>query len=370
MKHEIHLDLDPASDQFKELQDAYLNDKTYTIEQGGITYTGCRIANIQLAGPANDVRGYVTLTTRCGSALPEIVSTPEGRNTYRDLSEQDRSELKARSLAWLDNNQRFGGDPFDPNAKSFYDGRIRDDRIPAGVNTGRLTGKASLLVSQGLHRKLIAGSYHTNVMEYTSGGPWKRPGVGFYPNEKFRFGELEMKSWKFKSVHPKDIDFDELTGSVTRQNPLALVKGKYVGQEMKQRVKRDAAGNWIMREVWDAELDENRTGAQQVVDPKFPGVIFLRDPVAVFEDYFVPVEREENYVVVHRSLYDKGLVAQIDLPTAKAPKLANAVGARVYAGVKTAEFRNWIAWAKEVRAASWHDEDRRKATFEVDLPTI
>lgn len=382
MNHEIHLDLDPASDQFKELQDAYLNDKTYTIERGGVTYTGCRITSIRLEGPGNDVRGYVTLTAPFNSALPEIVSTPEGRNAYRDLSEQDYSKVEARTLAWLDDNQQFGGDPFDPDAKSFYDGRIRDpfaymnaksdDRIPAGVITGRLTGKAARLASQEIHRKidkqLRLGASYPHKMEYAKGGPWTRPGVGFYPHEKFRFEELEMKNWKFKSVHPKDIDFDELCESVTRQNPLAIVKGTYTERVKHPTATRNPAGEIIMRNIWDETLDANRAGAVQTVNAEFPGVIFLKDPVPVMGFTLKPVEREENYVVVHRSLYDKSLVAAIDLPTALAPKLANAVGARVYTAVKTAEFRNWIAWAKEVKAAKW--DDGRKATFEVDLPTI
>jgi len=358
MNHEIHLDLDPASDQFKELQDAYLNDKTYTIERGGVTYTGCRITSIRLEGPGNDVRGYVTLTAPFNSALPEIVSTPEGRNAYRDLSEQDYSKVEARTLAWLDDNQQFGGKPFAIEKMNLHPSQYEF------FKAGRRCGKSGWLESEKIHEQLRLGAHYSHKMEYAKGGPWKRPGVGFYPNKPFGENSMFNRHWEFKSAHPKDIDFDELTGSVTRQDPIALVKGAHTEQVTKQRPKRDKAGNPIIRDVYDHDLDADKPIYS---DPARPGALVI-DAVPVLEDYTASVEREENYVVVHRSLYDKGLVARIDLPTTKAPKLANSVGARVYAGVKTAEFRNWIAWAKEVKAAKW--DDGRKATFEVDLPTI
>jgi len=124
----------------------------------------------------------------------------------------------------------------------------------------------------------------------------------------------DMKNWKFKSVHPKDIDFEELGASVTRQNPMALVRGQYATEK---------------------------------------------------------VTIDENYVVVHKSLYDKSLVANIDTPNFMLTNFRETqAGHRVYGNVPTKDLAEWVKWAKEVKAAPWHNEDRRKVTFEVDLVSV
>lgn len=340
MDHEIHLDLDPASDYFKELQDGYLNDKTYTIERDGITYTGCRIKSVRLEGPGNDVRGYVTLMAH---------------------HEQDYSDIEARMLAWLDDNQRFGGDPFDPDATSFYNARYRK---PFAFE------KLNLHPAQYEFFKDV-GAHYQHKMEYAKGGPWTRPGVGFYPNEKFRFGELEMKNWKFKSVHPKDIDFEELGESVTRQNPLALVRGQFVTEMTHLIFQRTATGNV----VYDDGTVRNDNG--DIVVLETPPAAYnnrsmnaLVDEAApVYVEELKTVTTDENYVVIHKSILDKAMACAIGRPMTGKWK-ATMGGGRVYRNVPTKDLAKWVKWAKDVKAAKWDGNERRKVTFEVNLPTI
>ncbi|MCP4377691.1 MAG: hypothetical protein GY794_16135 [bacterium] len=423
----MQIELDAKSSEYRELLEGYLNKRTFTVEQNGETLTGCRVTDIQMSFTPGNIIATVTLE----QTKPVIVSTPKGRNAYHDLFEQDYSKLEARVLAQL--HAGYGGkkslyqpglklsacgDPFDPNAISFYDagrrcgksGRLASKEIHKRLNLADRWGvgeerrkqfaieKLNLHPAQYeffkagrgsvvhdfkdgvLHSKhdINLGAHYPHKPMYAAGGPWPRDttflqymaGMGTEWGKSI-FGEKSMnRQWKFKSVHPQDIDFDELTQSVTRQDPLALVKGTYTERVKHPTAARNPAGEIIMRNVWDETLDANRADAVQVANAAFPGVIFLKDPVPVMGFTLKPVEREENYVVIHRSLWDKSAVAGLDLPTKFAPKLVNGYGARVYAGVKTAELRKWVAWAKEVKAASWHDEDRRKATFVVDLPNV
>lgn len=130
--------------------------------------------------------------------------------------------------------------------------------------------------------------------------------------------------WKFESVHPKDIDFEEIGESVTRKNPIAIVKGSYKG---------------VMTSF------------------KHPKTITI----------------DENYVVVHKSLYEKSVVTGImppEHPTHDSRQAIPGSETWIYYGIPTGQISTWIKWAKAVKAARWGDKDRRKVTFEVTLPTI
>jgi len=326
----LQITLDTDSAEYKALEEIGISGETVTIEVDGQKMTGCKVMSVSVCasgsgGQIADVTIEQIPNQKSHAHIKfvedtEFGMTPEGY--------QDFNAIEARTLAWL----HSGGDKFDPYAKSYYDanqipvregitekyGKSKQELFGERYGTapfrhrGTVTGRIpDSSIPKGVH----LGASYPHKMEYAKGGPWpwKRPGVGFYPNRKFKSGANSMnRQWEFKSVHPQDIDFDELAQSVTRQDPLALVKGTCTER----------------------------------------------------------VEREENYVVIHRSLWDKSAVAMIDLPTALAPKRVNGYGARVYSDVKTAELRNWVRWAKEVRASSWHDEDRRKATFVVDLPKV
>lgn len=145
-------------------------------------------------------------------------------------------------------------------------------------------------------------------------------------------GKSMNTSWKFDSVHPKDIDFDEITSAVTRHFPIAIVRGAYTTKETRQRDQRTVNGH------------------------------------VKYED--VTVKHDENYLVVHKTLIDKAFVINKQLPDNATPWRANGNGSRVFRGITTKQLSAWINWAKDVKAARWHDEDRRKVTFEVNLVSV
>jgi hypothetical protein len=165
-----------------------------------------------------------------------------------------------------------------------------------------------------------------------------------------------MKEWQFKSIHPADIDFEEIGASLTRQNPIALVNGQVYEHIVRSRPKLDKCGKPIFVKVKKVEEGE---GADQV----------SHERVLVMESY---TAREntgaEGYVVVHSLIYGKSLVAA--LPPPDAPHVDILSGDHHVFRVDITDFPKWVKWAKDVKGASWDDEDRRRALFTVSLPKV
>jgi len=172
-----------------------------------------------------------------------------------------------------------------------------------------------------------------------------------------------MKSWKFKSTHPSDIDFDELAESVTRQNPIALVHGTHTVMKPVRRPAKDKKTGLI-------KYDDGTLRTKKGKLAKHPeGVTAKGDAQPLMVEVLEPHEVTENYVVVHNTLYRKSIVVAEQPPTSRDPSY-KAPTARIFAGVALDDFPIWVEWAKSVKGSPWTDGDRRKASFTVDLPTI
>ena len=340
---DITIELGRNSDRCKEMQDAFDSGATLTIDHGGKIYTGCR----PLRADVN--RHSITFVISLGTPILDC----------------NLGEIEQRVIA------SQCGDPCDMTAMSYYDA----DEIPARKSMTEKYGK----LTPAQKRARLAEAYGMGTKTFRD---MERGRFPFMPAVNPHKGD-EMKSWKFKSTHPVDIDFQSMANDVTRQDPIAIVKGTYTAAQIRHRPKRDDAGDVIMRDVFDPELDVDAGGMvhkDTATDPQRPGVPLLAVPVPVMEAYTEKVQREENYVVIHDSLYVKSLVTAIDPPLFDADQCPIGVddfmqvggdfGVRVYTVPKVSDFGKWIAWAKEVKAAEWNDEDRRKAKFTVTLPRI
>ena len=284
MKTTIEIDVNSA--KFKMLNDAYKSGGTLTFDYDGRRYTGCRITDVNFS---YDERMRATID----------IESPEVSTDHRLLRKamnvaartaQDSVEDYMRKI--METTPNWAGDLAAVEkrilAQGYGAGRSRFDfetSIPKFVITrkNRQEGKSAMFAY--LYGMNPFGPYNFNTGK----------------------GKSAMKNWQFKSLHPKDIDFDEIGSALTRKNPLALVHGTGEGGP-------------------------------------------------------------ETYVVIRQSLYDKSLVTAQEPPHGVFKFMTNN-GARVFS-VALEDFPHWVDWAKAVRGSSWNDEDRRRAKFTVTLPKV
>jgi hypothetical protein len=245
------------------------------------------------------------------------------------------------------------GDPCDMNARSYF------------VAKGRRIGKTGQSWAE-LEQRIAAfysapsgASHFRDMYEQAITAP--------LTGDELR-GKSMSTNWKFDSVHPKDIDFDEITGAVTRHFPIAIVRGAYTTKETRERDQRTVNGHIKYEDGTVRKADGSLLITESLAASH--GALLIEDASPLREDYTVTVKHDENYLVVHKTLIDKALVINKQLPDNATPWRANGNGSRVFRGITTKQLSAWINWAKDVKAARWHDEDRRKVTFEVNLVSV
>jgi hypothetical protein len=168
------------------------------------------------------------------------------------------------------------------------------------INTGRRCGKTEMKAAKMRRFLEMYGAGPETIKRHL-------------PQLKQKGDDMVTK-WQFKSLHPSDIDFDDIAAGLTRKNPLALVKG----------------------DVKDGVVDE-------------------------------------DYVVIHPYLWTKSRLAGIKCPAEDSgipsPILVMSNRRRVYSSF-VQEFQLWVDWAKRVKGASWESDDRRRVLFTVTLPKV
>jgi hypothetical protein len=239
-------------------------------------------------------------------------------------------------------------------------GIIDEACIPKGV----IISKSRRAGMSELQRNLLFAS------RYGAGPLTQRRIIDDYLNRNINLnkGTAAMQEWKFKSAHPRDIDFNEIASALSRKNPIALVNGQVLKTVEKTRQKLNIHGE----PVYIGEVVE-----KTVPDPQGVGqtkVVRRRVKTPVQETYrATETAGNEAYVVVHKSLYEKSLVVGIPIPDNQS--LYTDFSAQLPDGshafqIGIEDFKRWTDWAREVKGAGWEDEDRRRATFTVTLPKV
>lgn len=182
---------------------------------------------------------------------------------------------------------------------------------------------------------------------------------------------VDKTQWQFSSVHPADIDFQDIADSLTRKNPLAFVEGSY--EVTKQRLYSDGECNG--KKVPDAVRRKMRRSKNNYV--KWEGSVWRRVVTPTGEDtssinYYQTYKttKYERYVVIRDSITAKAdrLGLMNDAPNMEVKRnLHNAV---VVSVGMLEYFAKWQAWAKKVKEAPWKTNSRRKAKFTVKLANI
>ena len=214
-------------------------------------------------------------------------------------------------------------------------------------------------------------------MEYKVGDRFKVVNERSWLSDFAWIDELEEEknmTWNFDVIAPDhQIDWEEIKKDLSPTNPIALVKfdKDYTKQEQDKIKEVDRVKKRL--KVLGKKVDKMKEGPSTLLNiSKYSQLEaemleIEQENKGLFEEVNgIKQESWRGYVVIHKSIIEKGLYVNITPPTVSQP----AKHGLVYQVAAKSHFNKWVKWCEKVKKAKWPEECRNKGKVTVNLVEV